>query len=71
MIADLTTANSNVYLEVGYAWGIGVPTILVVQTADDLKFDVRGQRCIVYNRIKELENKLQQELSLLKNDMAV
>lgn len=71
VIADLTTANSNVYLEVGYAWGVGVPTVLVVQKTDDLKFDIRGQRCIVYNRIKELEDKLKQELSLLKKELVI
>ena len=33
VIADLTTANPNVYLEVGYAWGLGIPTVLIVQDA--------------------------------------
>jgi hypothetical protein len=28
VIADLSTANPNIYLEVGYAWGRGKPTIL-------------------------------------------
>src|SRR5260221_3066159 len=31
LIADLTTTNPNVYLEVGYAWGVGIPTILIAQ----------------------------------------
>jgi len=65
LIADLTTANPNVYLEVGFAWGLNVPTVLLVQDANDLKFDVKNQRCIVYKRIKELEEKLQKELSNL------
>ena len=66
LIADLTTTNPNVYLEVGYAWGLGVPTVLLVQDAQELKFDVKGQRCIVYSGIRELEEKLGKELMGLK-----
>jgi len=62
VIADLTSANPNVYLEVGYAWGRGVPTVLLVKNSTDLKFDVRGQRSIVYSSIKDLEQKLANEL---------
>jgi hypothetical protein len=67
VIADLTTANSNVYLEVGYAWGCGVPTVLLTRDASDLKFDVRGQRCLTYKRIKDLEEKLATELRNLSD----
>ena len=68
LIADLTNANANVYLEVGYAWGKGVPTILLCKNVDsDLKFDTRGQRCIVYTSIKHLEESLSRELNLLIN----
>jgi hypothetical protein len=66
VIADLTGANPNVYLEVGYAWGRGLPTILLSKDADDLKFDVRGQRCINYKRIRDLENTLKLELQGLR-----
>ena len=31
VIADLTEANPNVYLEVGYAWGCEVPTVLLTK----------------------------------------
>lgn len=65
VIADLTTANPNVYLEVGYAWGCGRPTVLIVRDATDLKFDVKGQRCLVYKSIKHLEEILSQELTAL------
>lgn len=63
VIADMTGANANVYLEVGYAWGCNVPTVLVVQDTSDLKFDVSGHRCIVYKRIQQLEAMLTKELA--------
>ena len=42
LVADLSEPNSNVYLEVGYAWGCGVPTVLLSRHIDKLTFDVRG-----------------------------
>lgn len=66
VIADLTGANPNVYLEVGYAWGKGRPTLLLSKKTEELKFDVRGQRCIVYDSIFDLANKLNQDLSALE-----
>jgi hypothetical protein len=62
VIADLSGANPNVYLEVGFAWGCNVPTVLLVREASDLRFDVRGQRCLTYKKIKDLEEKLAREL---------
>ena len=62
VIADLTQANANVYLEVGYAWGCDKQTVLLIQDATELKFDVKSQRCLVYSGIKELEELLQKEL---------
>jgi hypothetical protein len=65
VVADLTGANPNVYLEIGYAWGCGIPTVLLVNDAENLKFDVKGQKCIVYKRIKDIEEKLSNELQAL------
>lgn len=62
----MTSANPNVYLEVGYAWGCGKPTILATKEAGDLKFDVQGQRCLVYKSIKALEDMLRKELVSLR-----
>ncbi len=69
-IAELTAANPNVFLELGYAWGKDRPTILLVKDAEKLPFDVRGQRCLVYSRIRELEEKLTNELQGL-NDYTI
>lgn len=65
VIADLSFANPNVYLEVGYAWGRGRPTILLVRDVNDLRFDVKAYRCLVYKSIRDLEQSLTRELSLL------
>lgn len=71
VVADLSTANPNVYLEVGYAWGLGKPTVLLVRDTVDLKFDVKSQRCLVYNKsIKSLETLLRKELEELKPRIA-
>ncbi len=66
VIADLSMANPNVYLEVGYAWGKSKPTILLVRNTSELKFDVKGQRCLTYKKIKDLEQSLCNELKSLK-----
>lgn len=67
VVADLSSANPNVYLEVGYAWGKGIPTVLLAKGGDALKFDVRGQRCLVYTSIQDLEKKLTAELRGLRD----
>lgn len=69
VIADLTHANPNVYLEVGYAWGRGRPTVLLIRDASELTFDVRGQRCLTYSKITELEEKLTAELKGLREEV--
>lgn len=65
VIAELSGANPNVYLEVGYAWGRKIPTVLLVRDTTDLKFDVEGQRCLHYKRIQDLEELLHKELRQL------
>jgi hypothetical protein len=65
VIADLSMANPNVYLEVGYAWGRGRPTVLLVRDVKELRFDVAAYRCIVYRSIRELEAMLTRELERL------
>ncbi len=63
VIADLTGANANVYLEVGYAWGKSRPTLLIMKAGEQLKFDVIGQRCIFYKSIKDLRSKIEADLA--------
>jgi len=67
VIADMTNANPNVYLEVGYAWGQNVPTLLLTQDTDDLTFDVQHHNSVVYDRhrIRGLRDELEEVLSEL------
>ena len=66
VVAELTGANPNVYLEVGYAWALKVPTILVAKSPDELRFDVKGHRCLMYGgSIRELEKLVSAELKSL------
>lgn len=58
VIADVTGANPNVYLEVGYAWGKERPTLIVVREGEELKYDISSQRCIRYKSISDLANQL-------------
>ena len=65
VVADLTDSNANVFLEVGFAWGNRVPTVLICREGETLKFDVQGQRCIFYGSIRDLEDKLGAEIRKL------
>lgn len=66
IVADLTGANPNVYLEVGYAWGKGRPTLLLAREGEEPKFDLRQQRRLVYQSIFDLSQRLQADLAALK-----
>jgi len=65
VVAELSGANPNVYLEVGYAWGRGKATVLLTKDVKDLQFDIRGHKCLSYERIIDLKQKLSNELSNL------
>lgn len=66
VIADLTGANPNVYLEVGYAWATGRPFIALIRAPEEPMFDLRGIRHLRYERIKDLEELLTKEIRELK-----
>jgi len=65
-VVELTGSNPNVHLELGYAWGKSIPTILLIKEGGDLCFDVRGQKCLTYRTIQDLERSLTKELRQLK-----
>jgi chaperonin GroEL len=49
VIADVTDRNPNVNYELGICHSLGVPTVLITQDIDDVPFDYRHRRCIVYD----------------------
>lgn len=49
IISDLTGKNPNVFYETGIAHTVGKEVILISQTIDDVPFDLRHLRCIIYN----------------------
>jgi hypothetical protein len=59
VIADLTEGRPNVYLEVGYAWGRGVPVILVAKKGEQLHFDVSTHRCLFYGKFSQFVQDLE------------
>jgi hypothetical protein len=68
VVADMTGSNPNVYLEVGYAWGKGTPTLLIAREGEELKFDVRTHKCIYYKNISYLRKQLSQYILRLLAD---
>jgi hypothetical protein len=65
MIALLDGGNPNVYLEVGYAWGVDTQTVLLAHKEEPLPFDVRGHRVLIYDKIYLLKQMLDEELQRL------
>ncbi|PSB23641.1 hypothetical protein [Stenomitos frigidus] len=71
-IADCTGRNPNVFYELGIAHTIGRPVILLAQSIDDIPFDIRHRRSIIYaytprgmsNFEETLKKTLESELSL-------
>jgi len=63
VIAEVSTPNANVYLEIGYSWGVEKPTIFLCKDTSALKFDIQSHRCIEYKRIKDLELAMDKELA--------
>jgi hypothetical protein len=62
VVADLTLEKPNVYLEVGYAWGMNKPVLLVAREGQRLHFDVSHHRCLFYKTIGKLAESLEREV---------
>jgi hypothetical protein len=62
VIADLTGRNANVFYELGIRHAVSNATILISEGIDDIPFDVRSLRAIVYQYTPPGMLKLQREL---------
>ena len=49
LIAELTGRNPNVLYELGYGHALGKTAVMLTQSMEDVPFDLRGYRCIVYD----------------------
>ena len=67
VICDLTFNNPNVFFELGIAYMLKKPTILIAQNAANIPFDVRHWRIIPYedNKLGLLDLKEKLEIVLL------
>jgi hypothetical protein len=50
LLADLTGKNPNVFYELGLAHALAKPAVLVAESMEDIPFDLRQLRIILYNK---------------------
>jgi len=50
LLADLSGKNPNVFYELGLAHALAKPVILVAESMDEIPFDLRALRIIVYDK---------------------
>lgn len=62
LIADLSLERPNVYLEVGFAWGLQKPVIMVAREGQRLHFDLSHHKCLFYSRIGKLSEMLEKTI---------
>jgi hypothetical protein len=59
VIGEMSLHNPNVYYEIGYAKGRRKKVLLLARTAEDIPFDLRPYRHVIYDgRIEKLEEML-------------
>ncbi len=70
IIADMTGQNPNVFYEVGYAHAKGKLCILITSNADDIPFDLKHRRCVIYGgSILSLKKNLSKDLAWAKAEV--
>lgn len=62
IIADLTDRNPNVFYEVGIAHALNKQVLLMTQSIDDVPFDLRHRRALVYEYSPRGCKKLEKDL---------
>lgn len=69
ILANIDGRNPNVYYELGIAHALGKPTILLSRSTHNLNeigFDIRQKRIIIYENKQDLESQLLSQISMLK-----
>lgn len=74
-IADLTGLNENVMYELGLAHAVGKPVVQLAQSSDEIPFDLRALRTIIYHPVEDdeewkewLKNEIHGQLTGAKED---
>ncbi len=69
IIADATGKNANVFYEMGLAHALGKDVIILAQSMDDIPFDLRHRRILIYsvNRLEEFSVKLSKLIKTIKS----
>jgi hypothetical protein len=62
VIADMSEERPNVYLEVGFGWGLNKPVILVAKEGQKLHFDLSHHKCLFYKTIGKLSEQLEKTI---------
>ncbi len=71
IIADMSDQNPNVFYEVGYAHAKGKICILIAKNADDIPFDLKHHRHVIYGgSIASLKSLLTTEIEWIKGEIA-
>lgn len=70
VIADMSGRIPNVFYEVGYAHASRKLCILLTRDADDIPFDLKHKRHVIYESIGDLKRKLKTELQWAYDEIA-
>lgn len=68
LVAEMTDKNPNVCYEVGIAHGKKKEVILIARQGSDIPFDLKGKNHILYENIRDLEEKLTRRLNAIANE---
>jgi hypothetical protein len=63
VVAIIDGRNPNVFYELGIAHALGKPAILIAPTPEDVPFDIRTKRLVLFQSLDELQEKLKDELA--------
>jgi nucleoside 2-deoxyribosyltransferase len=73
ILADLTRKNANVFYEVGICHALAKPVLLLAQSIDEVPFDLRHRRVLLYEYsprgCKRLEGALKENMSAVLSEL--
>lgn len=70
ILADMSGQNPNVFYEVGYAHAKGKLCVLMTNSANDIPFDLKHHRHIIYDSVSGLRESLGEDLIWAKTEIS-